>query len=137
MPELPEVETVCRGLALHMDGRRVAALALNRPDLRVPLPKGLRRQVEGRRILRVARRAKYILIHFEGGGVLIAHLGMSGRMGVSPAGAPAGPPDKHEPVVFPPGGGPGNPLNGAPPLRPVDCTTQAAPPAAPPLSGLR
>ncbi len=89
MPELPEVETVCRGLALHMDGKRVAALALNRPDLRVPLPKGLRRRVEGRRILRVVRRAKYILIHLEDGDVLIAHLGMSGQMVVSAAGAPA------------------------------------------------
>src|ERR1700687_2143860 len=99
MPELPEVETVCRGLALHMEGRCVAALAVNRPDLRVPLPKGLRRQIEGQRILRVARRAKYILIHFEGGGVLIAHLGMSGRMVVSAAGAPPAAADKHDHVV--------------------------------------
>src|SRR5260370_35364670 len=102
MPELPEVETVCRGLALHMDGRRVAALALNRPDLRVPLPKGLRRRVEGRRILRVARRAKYILLHFEGGGGLIAHLGMSGRMVVTAAGGAAGPPAKHHPAALTP-----------------------------------
>jgi formamidopyrimidine-DNA glycosylase len=100
MPELPEVETVCRGLALHMEGRRVAALAVNRPDLRVPLPKGLRREIEGHRILRVARRAKYILIHFAGGGVMIAHLGMSGRMVVSAVGAPAATPDKHDHVVF-------------------------------------
>src|SRR5260221_9951776 len=100
MPELPEVETVCRGLALHMDGKRVAALALNRPDLRVPLPKVLRRRVEGRRILRVVRRAKYILIHLEDGGVLIAHLGMSGRMVVSAAGAPALAADKHDHVGF-------------------------------------
>jgi formamidopyrimidine-DNA glycosylase len=100
MPELPEVETVCRGLAMHMDGRRVAALALNRPDLRVPLPKGLRREIEGRRVLRVVRRAKYILMYFEGGGVLIAHLGMSGRMVVSAAGQPAAPDDKHDHVVF-------------------------------------
>jgi len=100
MPELPEVETVCRGLALHMDGRRVAALALNRPDLRVPLPKDLRRRVEGRRILRVVRRAKYILVHLEDGGVLIAHLGMSGRMVVAASGAPPLPVDKHDHVVF-------------------------------------
>jgi len=100
MPELPEVETVCRGLALHMDGRRVAALALNRPDLRVPLPKDLRRRVEGRRILRVVRRAKYILVHLEDGGVLIAHLGMSGRMVVTASGAPPLPVDKHDHVVF-------------------------------------
>ncbi len=100
MPELPEVETVCRGLALHMDGRRVAALALNRPDLRVPLPKDLRRRVEGRRILRVVRHAKYILVHLEDGGVLIAHLGMSGRMVVTASGASPLPVDKHDHVVF-------------------------------------
>src|SRR5260370_28726149 len=100
MPELPEVETVCRGLALHMDGRRVAALALNRADLRVPLPKGLRRQVEGRRILRVARRAKYILVHFEGGGVLIAHLGMSRPMGLTAPGSGAAAPAKHHYLPF-------------------------------------
>src|SRR6266436_10129341 len=99
MPELPEVETVCRGLALHMDGRRVAALALNRPDLRAPLPKGLRRQVEGRRILRVVRRAKYILVHFEGGGVLIAHLGMSGRMVIVLPGT-VKPREKHDHAFF-------------------------------------
>src|SRR5216683_3027146 len=100
MPELPEVETVCRGLALHMDGRRVAALALNRPDLRFALPLGLKQQVEGRRVERLARRAKYILVHLEDGGVLIAHLGMSGRMVVTASGAPPLPVDKHDHVVF-------------------------------------
>jgi formamidopyrimidine-DNA glycosylase len=100
MPELPEVETVCRGLALYMDGNRIARLQLNRPDLRVPMPKGLVGLVEGRRVERVARRAKYILIHLDDHGVVIAHLGMAGRMVVSPPGAPPLAPERHDHVVF-------------------------------------
>src|SRR5689334_5333172 len=80
MPELPEVETVCRGLAHRMEGRVLTHLELRRPDLRFPMPVGLAARVEGRRVRRVARRAKYILLHLEGGGVMIAHLGMAGRM---------------------------------------------------------
>lgn len=80
MPELPEVETVCRGLAHVMDGRRLVRLDLRRPDLRFPFPAGLRDRVEGRRVGKVERRAKYILIRLEDGGTMIGHLGMSGRM---------------------------------------------------------
>jgi formamidopyrimidine-DNA glycosylase len=80
MPELPEVETVVRGLALRLTGRRLERLTLNRADLRVALPLGLAARIEGRRIERLARRAKYILVHFDDGGILLAHLGMSGRM---------------------------------------------------------
>jgi formamidopyrimidine-DNA glycosylase len=99
MPELPEVETVRRGLALRMEGRRIARLDLKRPDLRFPLPAGLKRRVEGRRVERLARRAKYLLVHLDDGGVVIAHLGMSGRMILSEPGqsAPLGP---HDHVVF-------------------------------------
>jgi formamidopyrimidine-DNA glycosylase len=136
MPELPEVETVCRGLALHMEGRRVAALALNRPDLRVPLPNGLRRVVEGKRIRRVARRAKYILIHFEGGGVLIAHLGMSGRMVVSPAGLPPAAADKHDHVVFTLDDGAVIRFNDARRFGLIDYTTEAELTAHPLFAGL-
>jgi formamidopyrimidine-DNA glycosylase len=100
MPELPEVETVCRGLALAMEGRRIEHLTLNRPDLRVPMPTGLRAKVEGRTVARVGRRAKYILIHLDDGGVVIIHLGMSGRMLVAPDPATAPPPEKHDHVVF-------------------------------------
>ncbi len=99
MPELPEVETVRRGLALRMEGRRIAGLALNRADLRVPLPPALKQRVEGRRVERLGRRAKYILIHLEDGGVLIAHLGMSGRMVLSMPGEAAAY-DPHDHVVF-------------------------------------
>ena len=99
MPELPEVETVKRGLALRIEGRRVERLTLNRADLRTPLPPGLRERIEGKRIERLGRRAKYILVHIEGGGVLIAHLGMSGRLVLTAAGA-AEPRDPHDHVVF-------------------------------------
>jgi formamidopyrimidine-DNA glycosylase len=99
MPELPEVETVRRGLALRMEGRRITRLALNRPDLRTPLPAGLAARVERRRVVRLGRRAKYLLIHLDDGGVLIAHLGMSGRMVVSSP-ENAAPPDPHDHVVF-------------------------------------
>src|SRR5690349_20006461 len=99
MPELPEVETVKRGLAMRMEGHRVAGLALNRADLRTPLPVGLRARVEGRRVTLLGRRAKYILIHLDNGGVLIAHLGMSGRIVMSEPGSDE-PPDPHDHIVF-------------------------------------
>ena len=99
MPELPEVETVRRGLALRLEGRRIARLALNRADLRLPLPPRLRERVEGRRVERLGRRAKYILVHLEDDGVLIAHLGMSGRMVLCEPGNHE-PPDPHDHVVF-------------------------------------
>jgi formamidopyrimidine-DNA glycosylase len=99
MPELPEVETVKRGLAMRMEGHRITGLALNRADLRTPLPAGLRARVEGRRVTRLGRRAKYILVHLDDGGVLIAHLGMSGRIVVSEPGS-SEPPDPHDHIIF-------------------------------------
>jgi formamidopyrimidine-DNA glycosylase len=85
MPELPEVETVCRGLATVLETRVLQRLDLHRKDLRFPFPIGLAALVEGRRITSVRRRAKYILIELDDGGVLIGHLGMSGRMLIGPA----------------------------------------------------
>jgi formamidopyrimidine-DNA glycosylase len=99
MPELPEVETVVRGLASRMTGRRIARLDLHRADLRWPIPRGLRRKVEGRAIAEVARRAKYILIHLEDEGVLLMHLGMSGRLVLVDAGDHA-PRELHDHIVF-------------------------------------
>ena len=99
MPELPEVETVRRGLALRMEGQRVRRLTLNRPDLRIPMPADLRERVEGRRVERLGRRAKYLLLHLEDGGVVIAHLGMSGRLVLSEPGR-AAPPEPHDHAVF-------------------------------------
>lgn len=101
MPELPEVETIRRGLALRLEGRRVTRLTLNRPDLRLPMPPDLKERVEGRRVVRLGRRAKYILLHLEDGGVVIVHLGMSGRLVLSlPGNGAAAPADPHDHVVF-------------------------------------
>ncbi len=99
MPELPEVETVVRGLQARLAGRRFREVTLNRADLRTPLPKGLKAKLEGKRIERVGRRAKYILIHCEDDAVLLAHLGMSGRMVIYEANSTR-PHEKHDHVVF-------------------------------------
>lgn len=85
MPELPEVETVRRGLAPHMEGRRVRSLTLNRADLRFPLPDGLRDRVEGQKIVQLSRRAKYLVIMMENGLSIISHLGMSGSFRIEDA----------------------------------------------------
>jgi formamidopyrimidine-DNA glycosylase len=78
MPELPEVETVRRGLAPFMEGGWIVRLSLNRADLRFPFPPKFRASVEGRAIIALSRRAKYLLINLEGDLTIIAHLGMSG-----------------------------------------------------------
>lgn len=80
MPELPEVETVCRGLAKTLTGRRITRADIRRPDLRFPLPKNLAARLKGRCVRNIARRAKYILIELDKGETLVLHLGMSGRM---------------------------------------------------------
>ncbi len=98
MPELPEVETIRRGLALRLEGRRLVKVRQNRPDLRFPLPDGFVRRLEGRRVTAVRRRAKYLLIEMEEGTVLLAHLGMSGRMLVSRR--EEGVSEPHDHVVF-------------------------------------
>lgn len=96
MPELPEVETVCRGLANRLLGRRFTHVDMRRPDLRIPLPVDLAARLEGRRIERIWRRGKYILITLDDAQVVIAHLGMSGRM-ILGDWAPQGP---HDHLVF-------------------------------------
>ena len=78
MPELPEVETVRRGLQPAMEGARLVRLELRRADLRFALPSGLPAALEGRTITAIGRRAKYLTMHFDDGVVLISHLGMSG-----------------------------------------------------------
>ena len=80
MPELPEVETICRGLAAQLEGRRFRRVIQRRPDLRFPLPPGFVDRLQGRRVDRVRRRAKFILIHLDDNNVVVGHLGMSGRM---------------------------------------------------------
>ena len=83
MPELPEVETVMRGLQPVLEGRVLAEVLQRRPDLRFPLPTDFAKRLTGRRVLGLARRAKYILVALDGEETLICHLGMSGRMMIS------------------------------------------------------
>jgi len=78
MPELPEVETVRRGLQPVMEGARIVGVETRRPDLRFPLPPHFRETLAGRTISRIGRRAKYLIIEAEGAPNLISHLGMSG-----------------------------------------------------------
>lgn len=78
MPELPEVETVRRGLAPYMEGGWIKRLVLNRADLRFPFPERFAESVAGRQVLALGRRAKYLLVNLEGDLTIIAHLGMSG-----------------------------------------------------------
>ncbi|MCA0400109.1 MAG: bifunctional DNA-formamidopyrimidine glycosylase/DNA-(apurinic or apyrimidinic site) lyase [Proteobacteria bacterium] len=80
MPELPEVETIRRGLAPHLEGRRIAHVTLNRPDLRLPFPTRLAERLEGARIGILGRRAKYLLVPLDTHETLVIHLGMSGRL---------------------------------------------------------
>ena len=94
MPELPEVETTRRGLAPHLEGRRVRAVILRRPNLRWPIPPEISALLPGQRIEAVRRRAKYLLLDTPAGSALL-HLGMSGSLRVLP---PATPLDAHDHV---------------------------------------
>ncbi|MQA65007.1 MAG: bifunctional DNA-formamidopyrimidine glycosylase/DNA-(apurinic or apyrimidinic site) lyase [Alphaproteobacteria bacterium] len=103
MPELPEVETVRLGLVPVMAGHRLVRVTVNRTDLRIPFPVGFAGRLEGRRVARLERRAKYILVHFDDEGeVLLLHLGMSGRMTVVGPGRVNAPRARspHDHVVF-------------------------------------
>lgn len=79
MPELPEVETVCRGLAPVMVGASILRVEQRRAGLRFPFPNDFSRRLAGRKVLSLSRRAKYILVHLDCGTALIIHLGMTGR----------------------------------------------------------
>ncbi|MCJ7871045.1 bifunctional DNA-formamidopyrimidine glycosylase/DNA-(apurinic or apyrimidinic site) lyase [Phaeobacter sp. J2-8] len=110
MPELPEVETVRRGMAPAMEGDVIAAAAVNRPDLRWPFPENMAARLTGRRVLALRRRSKYILADLDSGETLLIHLGMSGRILIS--GDPQGrfvrdhpSAEKHDHVVFDMAGG--------------------------------
>src|SRR5215216_5284860 len=83
MPELPEVETVRRGLERVMEGARFEKVELNRPDLRCPLPKDFVKRLEGKTVTSLGRRAKYLLADLSSGEVLMMHLGMSGSFRVA------------------------------------------------------
>ncbi|NBN80049.1 bifunctional DNA-formamidopyrimidine glycosylase/DNA-(apurinic or apyrimidinic site) lyase [Microvirga tunisiensis] len=109
MPELPEVETVRRGLAPSFEGARILRLECHRPDLRFPFPDRFAERVEGRRVAALSRRAKYLLADLDDGEVVVMHLGMSGSFRVEAAGESHLPgeftharsrDEKHDHVVF-------------------------------------
>ena len=109
MPELPEVETVRRGLVPAMEGRRILAADVRRPDLRWPCPPDMAARLTGARVDGLRRRSKYILADLDTGESLLIHLGMSGRMTISGLAAPFVPgqfhhahaaPQKHAHVVL-------------------------------------
>ena len=97
MPELPEVETIRRGLAGKLEGRRLSRVEQRRSDLRFPLPERFAERLTGRRVGHVGRRAKYLLFHLDDGNVWLVHLGMSGRMYVQSTPAPE--PGPHDHVI--------------------------------------
>lgn len=110
MPELPEVETVRRGLAPILVGNAIARVEQRRPDLRFPLPQRFSERLEGRKVEALDRRAKYLLARLDDGAVLVMHLGMTGRFAIDRANGtaaapgqfarPQKPAPKHEHIVF-------------------------------------
>jgi len=84
MPELPEVETVMRGLATVLAGRRIVQAVTTRPDMRWPFPEGLAQRLTGARVEGFRRRGKYMLMRLDDGHSVLIHLGMSGRMVARP-----------------------------------------------------
>ena len=95
MPELPEVETTVRGLALHLENRTITAARTARPDMRRPFPDGLGQALVGARVTSLGRRAKFGLIHTDRDQTLIFHLGMSGRWRIDPE-----QPDRHDHLLI-------------------------------------
>src|SRR5215471_11037907 len=134
MPELPEVETVRRGLALRMSGRQIVQAELRRPDLRRPFPPMLAERLDGARIGALSRRGKYILIELDGTGTLLLHLGMSGRI---IAGDANGADAKHDHVVLRLDDGTVVRLNDARRFGVLDYLKRGEEGTQPPLAGMR
>jgi formamidopyrimidine-DNA glycosylase len=97
MPELPEVETVCRGLEPELTGRMLTGVTLRRSNLRYPLPDGFVAKLTSRRVIAVRRRAKFILVQLDNEITLVIHLGMSGRLVIHTE-SPPPPPGPHDHV---------------------------------------
>jgi formamidopyrimidine-DNA glycosylase len=95
MPELPEVETVRRGLVPVMEGARFTKVEAHRGDLRWPLPKDFRERLEGKTVIGLGRRGKYLLADLSSGDVLLMHLGMSGSFRVFHGGGESAPGKYH------------------------------------------
>ena len=114
MPELPEVETICRGLAPVLVGQKIKRVEQRRANLRFPFPKNFKTRLQGEHAKALRRRAKYLLADLSSGETLIMHLGMSGRMTVTEERVPkarqqkprrakngkAHDPQRHDHVVF-------------------------------------
>ncbi|WP_308910841.1 bifunctional DNA-formamidopyrimidine glycosylase/DNA-(apurinic or apyrimidinic site) lyase [Pseudokordiimonas caeni] len=99
MPELPEVETVTRGLSPVLVGRTLARVEAHAPTLRLPVPADFATRLTGRQVRGLSRRSKYMLMEMDDGLVMIWHLGMSGRVQImADAGAP--PRAKHDHIIF-------------------------------------
>lgn len=141
MPELPEVETVRRGLLPVMEGRAILRAQVNRPDLRWPLPPRMAARLTGARVLGLRRRSKYILADLSTEETLLVHLGMSGRMLISGA-APGAfhhnhpTPQKHDHVVLEMEGGARVTFNDARRFGAMDLMPTASAEAHPLLAGL-
>ncbi|MGX8010272.1 bifunctional DNA-formamidopyrimidine glycosylase/DNA-(apurinic or apyrimidinic site) lyase [Mesorhizobium sp. ORM8.1] len=86
MPELPEVETVRRGLQPVLEGARLVHVEARRPDLRFPFPERFSERLTGKTVTALGRRAKYLIMHIDNGPLLICHLGMSGSFRIETAG---------------------------------------------------
>ena len=96
MPELPEVETVRKGLAASIIGQKCVAVSVRCRDFRLHLPESFEASIEGRVITGIGRRAKYLLVYLDGDQILLIHLGMSGRMLVGSSSEPK----THDHVIF-------------------------------------
>jgi formamidopyrimidine-DNA glycosylase len=83
VPELPEIETVCRGLRPFLENYSIQNVQINRPNLRYPFPPLFKERLEGAKIIKIERRAKYILIHLDNELTWVIHLGMSGRIRIN------------------------------------------------------
>jgi formamidopyrimidine-DNA glycosylase len=109
VPELPEVETVRRGLLPVMEGRTIERVETRRKDLRFPFPDNFAKRLTGRRVTAMGRRAKYLMVDLDNGEVLVMHLGMTGRFLIAQGGKEAVPGEfateitrhpKHDHVIF-------------------------------------
>jgi formamidopyrimidine-DNA glycosylase len=141
MPELPEVETVRRGLLPVLEGAVIARAEVNRPDLRWPLPERMADRLTGRRVIALRRRSKYLLADLDSGETLLIHLGMSGRILISGAmqgrfhhDHPA--PQKHDHVVLHLEGGARITFNDARRFGAMDLMPTDRAPGHPLLAGL-
>ncbi len=103
MPELPEVETVKRGLAPVLEGRQLLRVITRRTDLRWPLPEGFGQRLTNRQVMAVARRGKFLTIRLDDDAIWIAHLGMSGRFRIFDGDPP--PEEPHDHVIVETDGG--------------------------------